>query len=232
MNSCENPRLFFALDLDSKNQALEWIEKSRGFISAYKIGPRLFLKHGGELTSAIKAQGARLFLDFKFYDIPSSTLEAVRSAFDIGSDFVTVHASVEVETLKLLKDFEESANKERKFQILFVSLLSSLSAKEDHQEKILELADRVYQAGLRSLVCSPWELKILKQKYSDLFLVTPGIRLEGDRHDDQKRVMTPVQALREGSSALVMGRSIIRAEEPLKVLETLNQQIREFYGSS
>ena len=86
------------------------------------------------------------------------------------------------------------------------------------------MAHQVYEAGLRGLVCSPWEARVLKQKYQGIFLVTPGIRLEGESREDQQRVMTPKQALSEGSSALVMGRSLIK--NPIKVLEMISNSLK------
>lgn len=226
INAMKKIPLFIALDVENKAKALDLIQKTKDYVQGYKIGPRLFLTEGSDLILEIKSHGAQVFLDFKFFDIPSSTLSAVQSAFDLGSDFVTVHASVGKEALQLLSQFEKSARQKRDFRILFVTVLSSFSNSPEHTAKVLELADSVYKAGLRALVCSPWELKALREKYKDMFFVTPGIRLKGDSLDDQKRVMTPDQALQEGSSALVMGRSFIRAEDPEKILEGIYSSIR------
>ena len=186
-----------------------------------------FLSYGSELVKEIKGyNSSQVFFDFKFYDIPSSTLGAVQSAFKQGADFVTVHASVGREALSLLSQFEKKAAQERFFQILFVTVLSSVKDSKKSQSRVLELADQVYQAGLRGLVCSPWEARVLRQKYKDAFLVTPGIRLEGDSKDDQKRVMSPRQALSEGSSALVMGRSLIRAKDIKQTLKDISDSLK------
>ena len=214
--------LFLALDVETKNEALFLVQETTDCIQAYKVGPRLFLSYGPELISEIKSHNSpQIFLDFKFYDIPSSTLKAVQSAFKLGVDFVTVHAGVGKEALSLLSRFEKETIQERFFQILFVTVLSSVKASQKNQSRILELADQVYQAGLKGLVCSPKEVKVLRQKYKDMFLVTPGIRLEGDNKDDQERVMTPKQALNAGSSALVMGRSLIRGKDVKKALKDI-----------
>ena len=92
-------------------------------------------------------------------------------------------------------------------------------------KKFLDLANQVVKSGLRGLVCSPHEVAVLRQKYPDLFLVTPGIRFKGDSLDDQKRVMTPQQALRAGSSALVMGRSLLKAQNMEQKLKELSAQL-------
>lgn len=214
--------IFASLDVDTKAQALEFVQKSKNYVQAYKIGPRLFLKYGAKLIEDIKELGdSQIFLDFKFYDIPSSTVEAVRSAFQIGADYATVHAGVGLPTLKSLSEFELEARQKRFFQILCVTVLSSKEPDEDHQNQVLELADIVDQAGLQGLVCSPYELEYLRPKYPDMFLLTPGIRLHGESHDDQKRVMSPQEAFKAGSSAIVMGRSLLRAKNLEQMLQSL-----------
>ena len=221
--------VFVALDLETKKQALSLVKSTQNYVQAYKIGPRLFLNYGKTLIEDIKqlAPDTQIFLDFKFYDIPSSTVEAVHSAFQAGADFVTVHASVGEETLNLLYQLECQLSKKRKFKILFVTVLSSVSFSLEIEKKVFNLADIVYRAGLKGLVCSPWEAGVLRDKYPDVFLVTPGIRWEGDGKEDQKRVMTPLQALQAGSSALVMGRSLSAHPEPESVLEKLSQLLEK-----
>ncbi|MCY4321366.1 MAG: orotidine-5'-phosphate decarboxylase [Bdellovibrionaceae bacterium] len=217
--------IFIALDLETDSQALVCVKKTQNYVQTYKIGPRLFLKYGKKLIEDIKkvSPSVQIFLDFKFYDIPSSTLSAVRSAFEIGANFVTVHANVGQETLNLLYQLETKLSKLRNFKILFVTVLSSQSSSPETEQKVFSLAESVYSSGLKGIVCSAWEVKALREKYSDSFLVTPGIRLKGDSKEDQKRVMTPLEALQAGSSALVIGRSLIKHPEPTAILEELSQ---------
>ncbi|MDE0092139.1 MAG: orotidine-5'-phosphate decarboxylase [Oligoflexia bacterium] len=215
--------LFIALDLERKDLVLSIVEKTQDYAQAYKIGPRLFLIYGKALIEDIKkrAPDSQIFLDFKFYDIPSSTVEAVQSAFQVGADFVTVHACVGEETLQPLYQLERQLSQERAFRILFVTVLSSVASSLETESLVLSLADSVYKTGLRGLVCSPLEAKTLRSKYPDVFLVTPGIRLEGDSKGDQKRVMSPLEALQAGSSAVVMGRSLISQSNLESVLNKL-----------
>ncbi len=218
--------LFLALDVETRDQAWELVSQTKNYVQGYKIGPRLFLSYGLELVKEIKKySSSQIFLDFKFYDIPSSTLEAVQSAFKLGVDFVTVHAIVGKKTLSLLSQFEKEARLKNFFQVLCVTVLSSVRDSMENQSQVLSLADQVYQSGLRGLVCSPCEVKALREKYEDAFLVTPGIRLEGDSLDDQKRVMSPKQAFQSGSSALVMGRSLIRAKNIIEKLEEIYKSL-------
>ncbi|MCZ0932419.1 MAG: orotidine-5'-phosphate decarboxylase [Oligoflexia bacterium] len=221
--------IFSALDLETKDQALSLVQSTQNYVQAYKIGPRLFLSYGKKLIADIKqlAPSAQIFLDFKFYDIPSSTVEAVRSAFQAGADFVTVHAGVGQETLNLLYQLECELSQERFFKILFVTVLSSASPSSETEKVVFNLADSVYKTGLKGLVCSPWEAKALRDKYPDVFLVTPGIRCEGDSKGDQKRVMTPLKALQAGSSALVMGRSLITHPNLEDFLRKLSQLLEK-----
>lgn len=214
--------IFLALDVDSKEQALSLVEKTHHLIQGYKLGPRLFLQHN-DLITKIKNYDNSLqaFLDFKFYDIPSSTLEAVKTSYHLGASLVTVHCLVGQKTLNLLAKAEQEFNKNRPFKVLAVTVLSSVKQNSETLKKVEDLAEEVLASGLNSLVCSPLEIKNLRQKYPSSYLVTPGIRLEGDSSGDQQRVMTPQQALQDGSSALVMGRSLTLAKDPVKILNQL-----------
>ena len=215
------PPIFVALDVNSEDQAISLVEKTYLYVSGYKIGPRLYLKLGNSFLEKVKSYGD-IFLDFKFFDIPSSTLEAVRSAYSTGASYVTVHALVGEETLKKLAILEQELNENRSFTILCVTVLSSESSSQNSvQDKVEALADLVLKCGLKGLVCSPLEVRKLRDKYKDAFLVTPGIRFETDSLDDQKRVMSPKEALDQGSSLLVIGRSIIRAEDPLFICKKI-----------
>ena len=151
--------LFFALDLATEEQALDLVQKTKDYVQAYKIGPRLFLAHGPKLIKKIKAYGSQVFLDFKFYDIPSSTLEAIRSAFKIGANFVTVHASVGKETLDLLSQFEKEVSQNNVFQILFVTVLSSVVDSKENQNKIFQLLNQFIR-----LVSEDWYVPLGKQR--------------------------------------------------------------------
>ena len=221
----KKPPVFIALDLNSEGQVLSLVEKTYLYVRGYKIGPRLFLKYGNSLLEKVKSYGD-IFLDFKFFDIPSSTEEAVRSAYDTGASYTTVHASVGEETLKRLAILEKELNQTRPFSILCVTVLSSESGPQDVlQKKVESLADLVLSCGLKGLVCSPMEVKKLRAKYPEAFLVTPGIRFETDSYNDQKRVMTPQQAFENGSSLLVVGRSVIHAEDPLAICRKLAESL-------
>ena len=216
--------LFLALDLDSEKACLEKVKEAYDFVYGFKIGPRLFLK-SPEIIKNIKkiSPDAKVFLDFKFYDIPSSTVQACESASQIGADYVTIHSLLQTEALKELSHLEKKINEERFFKILAVSVLSSEEESSENKKKLLDRALRVYNSGLRGLVCSALDLKDLKKEFPDMTFVTPGIRFQGDKTQDQKRVLDPKGALNEGASLLVMGRSLIHSKNlktDLKKLQT------------
>ena len=219
------PPVFLALDVNSPSQALQLVQRIHPYIFGCKIGPRLFFKCEKDFIKTLKGFG-KVFLDFKFYDIPSSTVEAVRSAFHLGADYVTVHASAGQRTLEELARLEGELNKMRKFRILCVTVLSSVSG--DSLQRVKVLAEDVFRSGLTGLVCSPWEVESLRARHREAFLVTPGIRLKGDPSEDQARVMTPEEALKKGSSVVVMGRSVLKAGNPLEVCQKFAKSLSQF----
>ena len=218
--------VFLALDVNSADQALSLVKQTHSYIFGYKISPRLFFSCGMDVVQNIQPFG-KMFLDFKFHDIPSTTVEAVRAAFHLGMDYVTVHASVGVKTLKQLAALERELSQTREFRVLGVTVLSSVAGSPDAiRERVEALARDVFHSGLTGLVCSPWEVEDLRAKYNTAFLVTPGIRFKGDSPDDQARVMTPPEAMKKGSSALVMGRSLLK--DPVKRSRKLAELLAGF----
>jgi orotidine-5'-phosphate decarboxylase len=214
-----NP-LIVALDVDDADQALALAKKLRGVAGAYKIGPRLVLRHQGpKLVEDLSTLGP-VFLDHKFYDIPNTVEYSLRAAFDMGITMATVHASMGLEALKKLKTLEDELNKKRPFLILSVTVLTSVQADtpkeiEDVKRRVKSLTSDVAASGLRGLVCSPHELAMLHETDSKMFFVTPGIRSSKDFLNDQKRVMSAAEARRNGASAVVVGRPILEAKDPV-----------------
>jgi orotidine-5'-phosphate decarboxylase len=213
-----NP-LCVALDVDTREQALSLAEDLADIAGGFKLGPRLVNKYGEKIVQEI-SQMAPVFVDCKFFDIPSTMEAAVRAAFNSGASLVTVHAMSGAEALKKLALLEAELNKQRAFKILAVTILTSwnqeslppVMTKNPISEHVRNLAELVQSSGLSSVVCSPEEISLLRDL--KLYLVTPGIRFETDAKDDQKRVLGPVEALQRGSSALVVGRPIIAAKNP------------------
>lgn len=216
-----NP-LCVALDVDSQEKALSLVEQLSSQAGGFKLGPRLVYQGGRDLIQKI-AKIAPVFVDCKFFDIPSTMEAAVRTSFEAGASVVTVHALAGEEALRLLANVEKELSKIRPFRILAVTILTSWDAASmpsnfRHQpipEHVRELAELVKRAGLGSIVCSAEEVEILKDL--ELYMLTPGIRFATEAKGDQKRVVGPQEAMRRGSSVLVVGRPIIEASNPAQI---------------
>lgn len=219
-----------ALDVDTKEQAQKILDQVGDVVGAIKIGPRLGYQYGAEFIKEC-AKVAPVFIDNKYFDIPSTMVSAVKTSFHAGATFVTVHALSGSEALTELAKLEKELNQIRPFKILAVTILTSWDQQSmpkslhpwpvtDH---VLSLANLVLDAGLTGLVCSAHELELLKNH--NLYKVTPGIRPDSAAADDQKRVMNPQQAIQAGASALVIGRPILQAINPkqavLDILKTI-----------
>ena len=223
----KNP-VFVALDLDDEARVLELAKELGPLAGGLKLGPRMINRGGSAFVEKVAAF-APVFIDQKFLDIPSTMESAVRTAFESGASFATVHCLAGSESLKLLARLEEELNRQREFRILAVTMLTSFN--DDNLPGVLKgqvttelvksLAEDAYKCGIKSFVCSPFEASYLRELYPDSFLVTPGIRPPGADLNDQKRVTTPKQAMAKGASAMVIGRPIVEAPDPKAALESI-----------
>ena len=224
--------IFVALDVDKEEKALFVARETAPHVEGFKIGPRLFLKYGPSIISKLKIKG-KVFLDLKFFDIPSTMESAVQSAFDIGVDVLTVHAQVGEESLKNLAKWEAKLKRKRDFKILAVTVLTSfsqrnlapLSRTQSLLSHIESLSDMVMKSGLKGLVCSGEEVAHLRNRHPEAYLLTPGIRFSSSPTQDQKRVFTPKRAIKAGSSALVIGRPIYESKDPSGVCTQLQKSL-------
>ena len=215
-----NP-LCVALDVDSEEKALSLAEQLASQAGGFKLGPRLVYKGGQALVQKI-SKLAPVFVDCKFFDIPSTMEASVRASFDAGASLVTVHALAGEEALRVLAKLEKELSQKRPFRILCVTILTSWTEAslpsnlraQPIPEHVRELAELSKRSGLQAIVCSAEEMEILKDL--DLFMVTPGIRFSDEEKGDQKRISGPKEAIQKGSSVLVVGRPIIEAENPVQ----------------
>jgi len=221
-----------ALDVDDDRRALKLVERLAGRIDHFKIGNKLFTRHGPELVEEIAARGGSVFLDLKFHDIPSVVGAAVAEAARLDGVFLTtVHASGGRAMI------EEAARKAgSRVKVVGVTALTSLDAEDVRQvaggqkleawaEGLAKMAD---EAGADGIVCSAKEAGRMRQLLGpEALLVTPGIRLPGDDTSDQKRVMTPGRALEAGSDYLVMGRSIYGADDPEAAVDRIVDNVAD-----
>ncbi|HEY3932892.1 MAG TPA: orotidine-5'-phosphate decarboxylase [Verrucomicrobiae bacterium] len=237
MQFMRNP-ILVALDVPTADAALNLVEQLAPVSGGFKIGSELFTTAGPEIVRQIRARGALVFLDLKFHDIPNTVAKAVAAAVRLDVQMLTVHASGGTEMLKAAEDAaQETAWKHGRTPplVLGVTVLTSLGAgalrevgldvNVDYQ--VRRLAAVGTKAGLRGLVCSPLEIVTLRKILpAQVQLVTPGIRTGEEKADDQKRTLTPREAIDAGANWLVIGRPIYAAENPReaaeKILETIS----------
>ena len=217
-----NNPLIVALDVDEEVKARQLASDLTEIAGGFKLGPRLLLKTGSRLVRDL-AEKAPVFMDCKFFDIPSTMESAVRSCFDAGATLVTVHTLAGKEALDRLAKLERDLHSIRPFKILCVTVLTSWSEESKPKmftgrkisEDVRDLSQMVVDSGLSGIVCSPEELDLFPAGNS-LFKVTPGIRFSLQDRADQKRVMGPKEAMEKGATALVVGRPILEAANPVE----------------
>lgn len=228
-----NVPIFAALDVDSPIQALAVAEKVQTYVGGFKLGPRLTMRSSPSFMRDL-SQILPVFLDFKFYDIPSTMEASVEAAFELGASFVTVHTSAGEKALERLSALQKQLSASRPFCLLGVTVLTSFSdntlpagwAGQSCFQLVQQLVESSFKAGLTGFVCSAEEAKVLRSKYPNAYLVTPGIRLDGESAMDQARVMTPSRALEMGASAIVVGRPICGAKDPALAARTYFEAVR------
>lgn len=220
-----NP-LIVALDTPDKKSAMRLVEQLSPVVGYFKVGSELFTAEGPSIVREILKTGAKVFLDLKYHDIPATVSRAVACAVKLGVSMLTVHTSGGLQMMVSAEFAAQSTAAELKQQpplVLGVTVLTSMD-KEDLAEvgvevspekQVLRLAELAIESGLRGLVCSPKELKKLRKKIpEDIQVVTPGIRSPDDPKDDQKRTMTPAEAIQAGANYIVVGRPITSAPDP------------------
>lgn len=230
--------LIVALDFDNESDAKNVVEKAGEHIGYYKVGLELFVSSGPAIIDWLKSRGKKVFLDLKFHDIPNTASRAVLSAAGYGVDMVNIHVQGGVDMMKMcvdsLNDLCVSKNIERPL-LIGVTLLTSLddnhlkeydimSSSEDY---VLKMAVLAKSSGLDGVVSSAKETKIIKDSLGkDFITVTPGIRPLGADVTDQKRVVTPKDALLLGSDYIVVGRPITKAKDiekaSIEILREIN----------
>jgi orotidine-5'-phosphate decarboxylase len=217
-----------ALDTEDLAGARGIIESTRELANMYKVGSILFTRFGPDAVRAVTDTGGEVFLDLKFHDIPNTVRGAVRNACAPGVRMLTIHASGGVAMMAAAREGAEegaAASGAARPAVLGVTVLTSL-AGPGTLDRVLELADDAVRARIDGVVCSPGEVKYVKQTAgAGLLAVVPGIRLAGQGHDDQARVGTPSQALRDGADYIVVGRSVTGAARPREALEKIVREL-------
>ncbi len=204
-----------ALDVPTREKALDLASETGEFASHFKVGSRLFTAEGPDLVRELRHAGNGVFLDLKFHDIPNTVAEAAAAAAGLGVDFFDVHASGGEE---MMRAAVESSREEAERlgltppRVLAITVLTSMSSTVD---EVLALAERARRAGVDGVVSSAWEAKAVRETLgADFLIVTPGIRPAWAARDDQRRVATPEVAIANGADYVVVGRPITRADSP------------------
>jgi len=224
-----------ALDFDNEREALALIDQLDPKMCRLKIGKEMFTHFGPNFVKALVERQYDVFLDLKFHDIPNTVAKACRAAADLGVWMVNVHASGGEKMMSKAKESLQSFGEDAPL-LIAVTVLTSMSEPELHQvgvsgnldEQVLRLATLTRDCGLDGVVCSAQEAQTLKSALGQAFkLVTPGIRLATSAKDDQTRVMTPDQAIINGSDYLVIGRPITQSSQPLQTLCEITESIAD-----
>lgn len=230
-------RVIVALDYPQQQQAMNLVDQLAPEHCRLKVGKEMFTRLGPAFVEMLISRGFDVFLDLKFHDIPNTVAAACDAAADLGVWMMNMHASGGRKMMETAAS--RLANRQHRPLLIGVTILTSLS-QEDIEEvgytgspadNVLRLATLAESCGLDGVVCSPRESALIRQQVSDAFaLVTPGVRPASAALDDQKRVMTPGDAMQAGSTYLVVGRPITGAQDPVAALAAINAQVSAALG--
>jgi len=223
--------LIVALDVNSRQEAEEKVKTLGDAVSFYKIGLELYTAEGPDVVKAVKAFGKKVFLDLKFHDIPRTVERAVASGGRLGVDLMTIHAAGGRAMVRAAADAAAAFGAVGP-RILAVTVLTSLDASDLEDigvvgrtpaEQVKAMGKLALDNGAAGIVCSPKEVRAMRDLLGPgALLVTPGVRPAGSAVGDQKRVSTPGDAVRDGSTHLVVGRPILAAPDPVAAARAIS----------
>ncbi len=231
-------KLILALDVSEHDYALEIVDKFKDYVGIFKVGLELFTRCGPKIVQDIVKKDKKVFLDLKFHDIPNTVSKAAVAAARLGVYMFNVHASGGLDMMRRCREnVVETCLKENldRPRILGVTVLTSLTREVLRDElgiqyglktHVRHLSALSLNAGLDGVVASAREVEIIRNHCGRGFLiVTPGIRPSWTPPDDQKRTMTPKEAIKAGADYLVIGRAILQQPDPLKAVELVSLEI-------
>ena len=226
-----NERIILALDVESPAQAKELVRKTESHLNFYKVGLQLFMASYFEIVDWLSARGHKVMLDLKFFDIPETVRLAVAQLNNRGVAFATIHGNDPI--------IRAAVEAKGDLILLAVTVLTSfgqhdmqaMGMTQSIEDLVYFRAQRALELGCDGVVSSGLEAKRLREKLgSKLLIVTPGIRPGAniyDQQDDQQRIITARKAIADGADYLVVGRPITKAPEPIKVINMLQEEIRQ-----
>jgi orotidine-5'-phosphate decarboxylase len=227
MSTDQRRRLVLALDVESVNDAIDLVNRFRGLVGMFKVGSQLFTAAGPQIVERIVEAGAPVFLDLKFHDIPQTVAGAAAAATRLGVKIFNVHATGGSEMMKRAAESAQSAANDAGIKppiILGVTVLTSSDARtlqecgvdSSVEEQVKRLAGLCSVSGMDGVVASPREIQLIRSTVQDprFVILTPGVRPAGSSINDQKRVMTPAEAIHAGADFIVVGRAILAAPYP------------------
>lgn len=226
-------RIFCAIDTTDLDHAIDLASNLSGVIGGAKLGKEFFAAHGPQGVAAVAKTGMPIFLDVKYHDIPNTVAGAIRAVTPLGLKIVNVHAAGGLEMMKRAGDAaRESADKAgvEAPWVIAVTILTSLDQgdlddvglKGPIEDRVVKLAELTQKAGLDGIVCSAQEITPVRKALGpDFKLITPGIRPSWAASDDQKRIVTPADAVAMGSDILVIGRPITKADDPVAAAQKI-----------
>jgi orotidine-5'-phosphate decarboxylase len=227
-------RVIVALDFPDRAKAEALVDRLDPSLCRLKVGKEMFTRFGPPLVEDLRKRGFEIFLDLKFHDIPNTVAAACDAAADLEVWMMNLHASG---GRRMMESARERLEKRKHRPLLVaVTILTSLTADEiaevgyrgEPAENVLRLAKLTNASGLDGVVCSPLEaMELRRETGPEFLLVTPGVRPKASTQDDQRRVMTPGEAINAGSSYLVVGRPITASDDPIDALKSINAEIAE-----
>ena len=226
--------VIIACDFDSKERLYDFLKPFKSLNPYIKIGMEMYYKEGPSLVRELKEKGFKIFLDLKLHDIPNTVKSAMKQLGELGVDITNVHAEGGIQMMKAARAGLDMSELGKKTKLIAVTVLTSLDEDMIHNELLIDskyrlsdvaknYANNAKIAGLDGVVCSAYEAPIMSEL--GLISVCPGIRMEGDSSNDQKRVATPKLAKENKATYIVVGRSITKAENPV---EAYNKCLKEF----
>ncbi len=226
--------IYVAFDNDDLEEALKLAETIKNVPCGIKLGMTFFATHGASGVRAVhEVSHQPIFLDMKYHDIPATVGKAIEAVCRLPIAIVNIHASGGMAMMKAAKEARDKVNPN--VRLIAVTVLTSLEdsdrvslgwSESNIEAQVVRWAKLTKEAGLDGVVCSPQEIRPIRNACGDKFeLITPGVRPEGAAMDDQKRVMTPAEAQKAGATHLVIGRPITKVDDPLVAVRDILAQI-------